>query len=147
MIAEAATTEKAPETAKRKASYVGAPAIFKLELACQHINRAFGGFGCYLVGSAMERADWRDVDVRMILSDEEFVVLFPDIDLTANNWEFDPRWLLMTVSISDHLSKVTGLPIDFQFQPQTHANIRHNKPRNPMGLRFAKPSKALGMAT
>jgi hypothetical protein len=136
----------APETT-RKPSYVGAPAIFKLELACQHINRAFGGFGCYLVGSSLERADWRDVDVRMILSDAEFMVLFPDVDLTAHNWEFDPRWLLMTVSISEHLSKVTGLPIDFQFQPQTHANARHSKPRSPMGLRFAKPSKPLGMET
>lgn len=50
------------ETAKRiKSCYVGAPAIFKLEEACKVINDAFGGHGCYLVGSSIERADWRDV--------------------------------------------------------------------------------------
>lgn len=129
----------------RKVSYVGAPAIFALELACKGINQAFGGYGCYLVGSALERADWRDVDVRMILSDAEFLALFPDVQLDAHNWEFDPRWLLLTISISEHLRKVTGLPIDFQFQPQTHANERHKGPRNAVGLRFAKPSKALGL--
>jgi len=135
-----------PET-RRKVSYVGAPACFALELACQHINRAFGGFGCYLVGSALQRSDWRDVDVRLIMPDAEFLALFPDVDLAAHNWEFDPRWLLMTVSISERLSKVTGLPIDFQFQPQTHSNARHKGPRSALGLRFKKPSKPLGMET
>ena len=46
-----------------KACYVGAPAIFALEQACQIIVDAFGrDYGCYLVGSALKRADWRDVD-------------------------------------------------------------------------------------
>lgn len=116
-----------------KACYVGAPAIFALEQACQHINKAFDGFGCYLVGSAIERPDWRDVDVRLIMADKDFARLFPD---ARDNWEFDPRWLLLTVSISKWLSDITGLPVDFQFQPQTHANARHNKPRHAMGLSF-----------
>jgi hypothetical protein len=146
-LSEEKVQTEEPETPRRKVSYVGAPACFALELACQHINRAFGGFGCYLVGSAMERADWRDIDVRLIMPDEEFLALFPDVDLAAHNWEFDPRWLLMTVSISDHLRKVTGLPVDFQFQPQTHANARHKGTRSALGLRFAKPSKPLGMET
>lgn len=139
--------ERPDAVPKRKVSYIGAPACFALELACQHLNRAFGGFGCYLVGSAMERADWRDVDVRLIMPDAEFLVLFPDVDLEAYNWEFDPRWLIMTTSISDHLRKVTGLPVDFQFQAAGPANKRHGgKTRSAMGLRFKKPSKALGMS-
>lgn len=119
-----------------KGCYVGAPAIFALEMACRQINEAFGGHHCYLVGSVLERPDWRDVDVRYIMGDEEFDALFPG---TRENgtWEFDPRWLLLTVSISERLSKVTGLPVDFQFQPQTHANERHKGPRNAMGLRIA----------
>lgn len=124
-----------PEERRRKSIYVGAPACFALELACQQINAAFGGLGCYLVGSALERPDWRDVDVRLILTDEEFASLFPD---AGRNWEFDERWLLMTVSISERLSKITGLPVDFQFQPQTHANEHHKGRRNALGLRFAK---------
>ena len=123
-----------------------------LEQACQQLNDAFGGFGCYLVGSALERPDWRDIDVRFIMSDEEFEAEFPHtlhrnddgamhVD-GGGNWEFDPKWLLLTVSISDWLRKQTGLPIDFQFQPQTHANKRHKGRRNALGLRFAKPKVA-----
>ena len=146
-IGVAACVEGAEPTTTRKASYIGAPAVFKLELACQHLNRAFGGFGCYLVGSALDRANWRDVDVRLIMPDAEFQALFPDVDLEAHNWEFDPRWLIMTTSITDHLRHVTGLPVDFQFQPQYQSNRRYGShARSALGLRFPKPSKALGMA-
>jgi hypothetical protein len=124
------------EERRRKSVYVGAPAIFALEMACQHINDALGGYGCYLVGSALERQDWRDVDIRYILSDEEFSNLFPSVD--GRSWEHDSRWLLLTISISEWLSKVSGLPVDFQIQPQTHANERHSGPRNAMGLRIKK---------
>lgn len=133
----AGTDEAAPKP-RKKACYVGAPAIFALERECRTLTDAFGGFGCYLVGSSLQRPDWRDVDVRFILSDEEFEHLFPDAGLNGL-WEHDPRWLLLTVAISGHLSKATGLPIDFQFQPQTHANERHKGERHALGLKFAKP--------
>ena|ERR1039458_4844796 len=120
----------------RKVNYIGAPAVFALELACRQINEAFGDYGCYLVGSCLERADWRDVDVRYIMADEEFTKLFPDAK--DNLWEQDARWLLLNVSISERLSKVTGLPVDFQIQPQTHANAKHDKPRHSIGLWFVK---------
>jgi len=121
---------------RKKANYVGAPAIFALELACHDICQAFNGYGCYLVGSAIERSDWRDVDVRFIMGDADFAALFPD---AGEHWEFDPRWLLLTVSISERLSKVTGLPIDFQFQPQAHANEKHHGMRHAIGIRISKP--------
>jgi hypothetical protein len=124
---------------KQKPSYVGAPAIFKLTQCCQQLTDAFGDYGCYLVGSALERQDWRDVDVRYILSDENFAREFPDVsDNSSAFWEHDPKWLLMTISISQWLSSMTGLPIDFQFQPQTWANGRHDKSRNALGLRIEK---------
>src|SRR4051812_11848261 len=69
---------------RKKANYVGAPAIFALEQACGDLCEAFGGFGCYLVGSALERADWRDVDVRCILADSDFAKLFPE---AGDHWE------------------------------------------------------------
>lgn len=130
-----AAVEAKPHT---KGIYVGAPACFLLEQCCQHLDRAFPGFGCYLVGSALERADWRDIDVRLIMDDREFAKLFPDVDMKAGNWEFDARWLVMTIAISKWLKDQTGLPVDFQFQPQTHANERHKGPRNALGLVFAK---------
>ncbi len=120
---------------RTKVNHVGAPAVFELELACQELNRAFrDGYGCYLVGSSLERPDWRDVDVRMILPDEDFDKLFPGAE---SHWEFDPRWIIITTSISQWLAKRTGLPVDFQFQPQTHANSAHKGARHALGLRFA----------
>lgn len=134
---EATEPIAAPAEPKKKASYVGAPACFALELACQDLRRAFPEGGCYLVGSALERPDWRDVDVRLIMSDDEFDGLFPGCR-ERGLWEFDARWLVMTTAISGWLTARTGLPIDFQFQPQTHANERHKKPRHALGLTFAK---------
>lgn len=123
-------------TKRTKVSYVGAPACFQLENACRTISNAFGGYGCYLVGSALERPDWRDIDVRFIMSDEEFAAEFPDV--SGHSWEFDPKWLLLTISISKWLSDQTGLPVDFQFQPRTHANEKHSG-RHALGLTFESP--------
>lgn len=126
---------------KRRAKfcYVGAPAIFRLELACKHLGRAFSGYGCYGVGSAWQRPDFRDVDVRLIMEDGAFYALFPDARRgDAAIWEFDERWLVMTAAISAWLSAETGLPVDFQFQPQSFANAHHSGPRHPLGLSFAK---------
>jgi hypothetical protein len=127
------------EEKKPKVNYIGAPACFALETACRQITEAFDGFGCYVVGSCLERPDWRDIDVRFIMADDEFAKLFPDATPDRALWEFDARWLLLTVSISERLSKVTGLPIDFQIQPQTFANERHKGQRHPIGLKIAKP--------
>lgn len=123
---------------KKKSCYIGSPAIFQLEQACSLINSSFGGFGCYLVGSAIERPNFRDVDVRYIMKDIDFAALFPNAE---DHWEQDPRWLLLTVSISKWLSAITELPIDFQFQQQTHANVRHSKPRHAIGLRAASQTR------
>lgn len=116
-----------------KANHIGAPKVFALEMACRHLCDAFDGNACYLVGSSLEKADWRDVDVRMIMDDADFAKLFPD---AGQCWEQDARWLLMTVSISEHLSRLTQLPVDFQFQPRTHANERHKGTRHAIGLRI-----------
>lgn len=121
---------------RQKAVYVGAPACFRLELACQHLSAAFGET-CYLVGSALERADWRDIDVVMIMDDDDFASEFPAATLHSGAWEFDPKWLILSVSISAWLTAQCGHPVDFKFQPRTHANDRHKGPRNALGLRLA----------
>ena len=90
--------EQQKDQPRKKASYIGVPAVFKLELACKHINDAYGGFGCYVVGSALERPDWRDVDVVLILEDEAFTREFPHA--THSNFEFDSKWLIHVVAIS-----------------------------------------------
>ena len=130
-----------PDTPKpaKKVSYIGAPAVFALEVAVRVVHDAFESYGIYQVGSSLERANWRDVDLRMIMSDEDFRKEFPGAGPVEHcRWEFDAKWLLLTVAISKYLSDATGLPIDFQFQPQSHANKRHSGPRNAVGMRMAR---------
>jgi hypothetical protein len=138
-------TETAPRT---KAVYIGAPACFVLEEAIRPVCEAFRAYneagGCYVVGSALERADWRDVDVRLMMPDDVFAREFPR---AGQHWEHNARWLLLTVAISEYLSKRTGLPIDFQFQPRTHANAKHKGRRNAIGLRFDDPEAVNAGAT
>jgi hypothetical protein len=109
-------------------------------MAAKQVADAFrpsnGHSGIFLVGSALERQDWRDVDVRMILDDDAFAALFPRAHLTNATWEFDARWTLMVTAITQWLRQQTGLPIDFQFQPMSWANERHAKPRHPLGLTY-----------
>lgn len=124
------------EEKRQKGIYIGAPACFALEQACQLVRAAFGEYGLYVVGSCLQRQDWRDVDVRYILPDDDFAALFP---AAGDYWEMDARWLLLTVSIAQWMSKMTGLPIDFQFQPQTLANERHPGPRSAIGLGSSVP--------
>ncbi len=137
-------TKQLPAT-RAKFCHIGAPACFALEQACKQIKDAFpelgeaDRIGIYVVGSVLERPDWRDVDVRMMMDDASFARLFPTATLHSGAWEFDPRWCLLTVAISQWLRQQTGLPIDFQFQPMTHANKNHKGKRHAVGLRFVRP--------
>lgn len=129
---------------RKKVAHIGAPACFALEQACKQVRDAFpeqtdaDHIGMYIVGSALERPDWRDVDVRMMMDDASFLRLFPGVNLKAGTWEFDPKWCLLVVAISKWMSDQTGLPIDFQFQPTTHANERHKGRRHAAGLTFVR---------
>lgn len=99
----------------------------RLEDWCQMVSVILGPHGTpYLVGSVTERADFRDVDLRVILPDEEFDARFrsrPDA----------VRFLNRAFSVWGQ--QETGLPIDFQVQRMTDANAEFDKPRYPMGIR------------
>jgi len=43
-------------------------------------------------------------------------------------------WSLFCGVVSRHLSAVTGLPVDFQVQGMTRANIVHKGARVPLGI-------------
>ena len=103
--------------------------LHRLDLACAPLRQWCDSFdepcGVYLVGSAGERPDFRDVDVRLILADEVFDKTFGhDRGL----------WGLFCYAVSCQLRDDTGLPIDFQVQRMTEANEQHNKPRNALGM-------------
>jgi hypothetical protein len=73
----------------------------------------------------------------MILMDDVFRREFPDVVSIDNAvWEHDPKWLILTVAISEWLRAQTGLHIDFQFQPWSFANKHHNNGRQPIGMRY-----------
>lgn len=76
-----------------------------------------------LVGSSLERADFRDVDLRMILPDKKI----------ARHFHQHGSLLLTNHIISAWLTQQVALPIDFQFQPRTEADAeqgeRHLLPR------------------
>lgn len=99
----------------------------RLEDWCHMVRAIFGpAFGPYLVGSATERADYRDVDIRVLLQDRRFDQLFRGrLDAV--------RFLNRAFSVWGQ--QETGLPIDFQVQRQTEANAEFDKPRNAMGIR------------
>lgn len=75
----------------------------------------------YLVGSSLVRADYRDVDVRVILSDKPYAKLIKTIQL--------PR---LHLAVSLWGTQVTGLPIDFQVQQMTAANHEFKGARNAL---------------
>ena len=111
-------------TAKRRASFLPLSDFFRLDYCCRNLDDAFGHVP-YLVGSVLQRADFRDVDLRLMLPDETFKAMFPN----------EYAHLFLNMVVSDWLKARTGLPIDFQFQDHTEANKKHDGPRNPMGCR------------
>jgi hypothetical protein len=103
--------------------------IWLLDEACKPINEAFGESGCYHVGTSAEgRSEYRDVDVRYIMHDDQYDKLQEAIGV--NGIAF------LGLSIGNHLAMMTHLPIDFQIQPMARANELHgDKFRNPLGVR------------
>ena len=103
--------------------------LHELDEACAPFRAAFGEHP-YLVGSASLRPDFRDVDVRLILADDEFDALFG---------ERKALWALLSRLGSTYLRARTGLPVDFQIQRRSEANEKFGDlgktPRNPLGSR------------
>ena len=127
--------EKALPNEHTRYSYIGAPEAYSLDQVANFVNKAFGGT-CYLVGSATETRDFRDVDVRMIFSNEKYVALFGD---THGGHSY--FWSLVCVSVSEYMTKRTGLKVDFQIQKRANVTKADwDKIRNPLGLFYSAES-------
>lgn len=98
--------------------------MFLLDEACRPI--AQGLDTPWLVGTSATRQDYRDVDVRVMLSDKKYARLVKVIGIEGI--------ALMGLTIGEYLASRTGLPIDFQIQQQTAAN-EYDGIRNPLGGR------------
>jgi len=117
-------------------NYVGMPAALHLEEFASQCWSVFG-HPSYLVGSATRSKRFRDVDVRLLLPDGD--PIFGENEWKA--WGFpDPnkpwggKWAALCMAFSELGRKMTGLPIDFQLQPQAWANNRHKGPRLALGI-------------
>lgn len=117
-----------PKPAKSEWCYLTAPQLDRLDHASLIVTRALGN--CYLVGSVLERPDYRDVDVRVIMDDERYSELFEG----PGTRRTDPLWSLMCASVTEYLTRLTELPIDFQIQNQTYANEAFGAQRHPLGI-------------
>ncbi|SHN20580.1 hypothetical protein [Cryptosporangium aurantiacum] len=103
--------------------------------ACGNLVHEFGtivadyfGHIPYQVGSSITSKDWRDVDVRLILPDDEFAAMFGEIQSA----EVNVKLAAVSLAFAALGQAMTGLPIDFQIQPQTHANEKHPGRRNAL---------------
>ena len=105
-------------------SYLDAPVLDRLDLASVLVHEWLDV--PYLVGSCLERPDYRDVDIRVILTDKRYARLFP------KRKPHPLRYLLQT-AITEHYVKATGLRIDFQIQSMTEAKFYPRK-RHPLGI-------------
>lgn len=104
--------------------YLDAPAWTQLDLASILVREVLGATP-YLVGSVLTRPDYRDVDVRVVLADEDYDRLFA-------GREPHPLRHFLEARLSEHYATHTGLPVDFQIQRRTEANARHDGPRIPL---------------
>lgn len=111
----------ADETPPRTRScWLGVPELYRLDSACARLQALYP-FRVYLVGSCLERRDFRDVDIRLQLSDKKY----------AHHTRRE--WLFLNAAISDQLSAMTGLPIDFQFMSVTDWADYKDRPVRPVG--------------
>lgn len=86
------------------------------------------GETCYHVGSSLTTKDWRDVDVRLILPDDEFETRFGK----GATSETHPKLSAITLAFAALGKAMTGLPIDFQIQSMSHANERYPDMRSAL---------------
>jgi hypothetical protein len=108
--------------------FVGMPQSLALEEFGTKVWDAFGHMS-YLVGSCMERKDWRDIDVRLILPDEVWEEMgLGDPKMTHSN----AKWCALVQAFSALAKQMTGLPVDFQIQQQTYANATYQGVRSAL---------------
>lgn len=100
------------EPTRQRSTFLGPHDMYRLDHACVAIVEAFGACP-YLVGSVFTRADYRDVDVRLILDDSDVERMFEGRKHLRK---------FINAAISDWLARASGLPVDFQIQGQTEAN-------------------------
>ncbi len=111
---------------KYRVSYLTVSQAYNLNVACRALEGF--GYGTFHVGSSLTKPDYHDVDLRCIMSDDEYDRTFDFEDGGEEKLKF------LNVAVSEWIAARTGLPIDFQFQQQTEANAKFKGVRNCVGM-------------
>ncbi len=117
--------------AKQRAIYLDVPDVRVLDHWCESLRLSFRR-EVYLVGSVLQGPDHRDVDVRIMLTDEEMAALpmhVLDLNMMLSRWG----------------QQATGLPIDCQVQTLAEFTTEGG-PRNPRGYTEDHRQQALSGA-
>lgn len=88
-----------------------------------NVVELFNGEMAYQVGSSLTAEDYRDVDIRVMLSHVDFYSLKKIMDIDRLN-----------LAVSIWGQQVTGMPIDFQVQYVGYANEHHKGMRSAVGI-------------
>lgn len=124
---------------RRRANYLSPPDLYRLDWACRPIVDAFDK-PVYLVGSVYTRPDYRDIDLRLILPDEDVERMFGTDGLHGTPKAPTPHalQLLLHIALSDLIAKAANLPVpvDFQIQSMSDANAGEHGHREPIGIRW-----------
>lgn len=124
---------EATPPAKQRVNFLSVAENASLKLTCEPIFRAFPNcLGVFHVGSSTWRRDYRDVDVRCIIGDDEFERLFGTGKKTPARLDL---WFLLCWAISEWMQRRTGMNVDFQIQSMAMAAEYRGETRN--GLFFA----------
>lgn len=118
---------------RTRATYLPWHKLVELNRFGTYARDAFpDALGVYLVGSALDRSDYRDVDVRLILRDEDFDAHFGE--LTTPRYK-NACWNAHCIAWTHFGQSITGLVIDFQIDQMTWANelFPHASRRHPLG--------------
>lgn len=115
---------------KDRATYLQMTEIIDLNRFGAYVQEAWGHFP-YLVGSTLVRADYRDVDVRLILPDDEYERLLGPL---AHPHYMNDRWNAHVIAWTHFGQVITHLPIDFQIDQQTEANELYDGRRHTIGM-------------
>jgi hypothetical protein len=109
---------------------VGMPAALHLNEFGSQLWSAFGK-PAYQVGSSLYGKQWRDVDIRLILDDDEYERMGLG---DPYHTHINAKWVALVMAFSALGKQMTGLPIDFQIQQQSYANKKFDGPRNAIGF-------------
>lgn len=97
---------------------VGMPHTLTLHMWARELANIFGTHSIYQVGSSLQKRDYHDVDVRVLLEDDEYDRWFAPCPSWRNE-HASPRWVGVTLAFTQWGREVTGLRRDaLDRQPQ-----------------------------